>query len=167
MDGVFNSKVKRMNELEYIPGDLVMTNGVPLGTSKNVVYRVTSSDTSKILKLDDGTVLKGVVCLENIEGAEFGEKGYLLGDCCAWVKDIVPIPLTSEILEKNGWKDDGYDWYRFPTKRAYLYIIKDITTLGEFLVCVGIDRHNLASINFVHQLQHIFFSLNINHKMEV
>lgn len=46
-----------MNELEYIPGDLVITNGEPLGTSKNVVYRVTSSDPSKILKLDDGTVL--------------------------------------------------------------------------------------------------------------
>lgn len=100
MDGVFNSKVKRMNELEYIPGDFVMTNGVPLGTAKDVVYRVTSSDPSKTLKLDDGTVLKGVVCLENIEGAEFGEKGYLLGDCCCWVKDIVPIPLTPKILNK-------------------------------------------------------------------
>lgn len=36
-----------MNELKYIPGDLVMTNGVPLGTAKDVVYRVTSSDPSK------------------------------------------------------------------------------------------------------------------------
>ena len=87
----------------YIPGDLVMTNGVPLGTSKNVVYRVTSSDPSKTLELDDGTVLKGVVRLENIEGAEFGDKGYLLGDSCAWVKDIVPIPLTQFIIKKNGW----------------------------------------------------------------
>lgn len=76
-----------MEEVKYIPGDLVMTNGVPLGTAKDVVYRVTSSDPTKTLKLDDGTVLKGVVCLENIEGAEFGEKGYLSGDCCAWVKD--------------------------------------------------------------------------------
>ncbi len=83
------------------------------------------------------------------------------------IEDIKPARLTPEILEKNGWKDDGYDWYRLPTKRVYLYITKDITTLGEFLVCVGLDRHNLASINFVHQLQHIFFSLNINHKMEV
>lgn len=156
-----------MDKLEYIPGDLVMTNGVPLGTAKNVVYRVVSSDPSKTLKLDDGTVLKGVVCLENIEGAEFGDKGYPLGDCCAWVKDIAPIPITPEILEKNGWKNDGYDWYRLPTKRAYLYITKDITTLGEFLVCVGLDRHNLASINFVHQLQHLLFGLNINSEMEV
>lgn len=141
-----------MDKLEYIPGDLVMTNGVPLGTAQNVVYRVTSSDPSKTLKLDDGTVLKGVVCLENIEGAELGDKGYLLGDCCAWVKDIVPIPLTSEILEKNGWKDDGYDWYRLPTKRAYLYITKDTKSNDEFLVCVGAEKNNLASVSFVHKL---------------
>lgn len=77
------------------------------------------------------------------------------------------VSITPEILEKNGWKNDGYDWYRLPTKRAYLYITKDITTLSEFLVCVGIDRHNLNSINFVHQLQHILFALNINHEIEV
>ena len=156
-----------MDKLEYIPGDLVMTNGVPIGTAKDVVYRVTSSDPSKTLKLGDGTVLKGVVRLENIEGVEFGDKGYLLAECCAWVKDIVPIPLTPEILVKNGWKNDGYDWYRLPTKRAYLYITKDITTLGEFLVCVGLDRHNLASISFVHELQHLSFGLGINSEMEV
>jgi hypothetical protein len=79
------------NKLEYIPGDLVMTNEIPCGTAQNVVYRVTSSDTSKTLELDDGTVLKGVVCLENIEGAELGDRGYLYyGNCYACVKDIVP-----------------------------------------------------------------------------
>lgn len=81
--------------------------------------------------------------------------------------ELSGVLLTPEILEKNGWKDDGSDWYRLPTKRAYLYITKDITTLGEFLVCVGLDRHNLASINFVHQLQHLLFGLNINSEMEV
>ena len=84
--------------------------------------------------------------------------------CKEFAKDI---PLTPEILEKNGWKNDGYDWYKLPTKRAYLYITKDIKTSGEFLVCVGLDRHNLASINFVHQLQHLLFGLNINSEMEV
>lgn len=81
--------------------------------------------------------------------------------------ELSGVLLTPEILEKNGWKDDGSDWYRLPTKRAYLYITKDITTLGEFLVCVGLERHNLASINFVHQLQHLLFGLNINSEMEV
>lgn len=84
--------------------------------------------------------------------------------CKEFAKDI---PLTPEILVKNGWKNDGYDWYRLPSKRAYLYITKDITTLGEFLVCVGLDRHNLASISFVHQLQHLLFGLGLNSEMEV
>lgn len=87
--------------------------------------------------------------------------------CFVGVDEIKPVRITPKILEKNGWKNDGYDWYRLPTKRAYLYMTKDITTLDEFLVCVGLDRHNLNSINFIHQLQHILFALNINHEMEV
>ncbi len=123
---------------KYIPGDIVYNH-------KKEIIRITSS------------YLKGTKLFYYRDG-EYG-----------WIREdaIKPIPLTSEILEKNGWKNDGYDWYRLPTKRAYLYITKDITTLGEFLVCVGLDRHNLASINFVHQLQHLLFGLNINSEMEV
>ncbi len=54
----------------YIPEDLVMTNGVAIGTAKGVVYRVTVIDPNKTLKLKDGTVLKGTVYLNNIEGTE-------------------------------------------------------------------------------------------------
>lgn len=156
-------KTKRMDKLEYIPGDLVMTNGVPLGTAQNVVYRVTSSDPSKTLKLDDETVLKGVVCLENIEGAEFGDKGYLSGDCCAWVKDIVPINLVPAILEKNGWK--------VSSECRWIYVKEDNVKIFRLLD----DIHYAAYIGFVrllefqhiHQLQHLLFGLGINHKMEV
>ena len=80
--------------------------------------------------------------------------------------DIKPIPLTTEILEKNGWKKDG-KWYKLSTKRAYLYITKDIKIFGEFLVCVSIDKHNLASVSFVHELQHLLFGLGLNSEMEV
>lgn len=82
------------------------------------------------------------------------------------VNVIEGIPLTPENLEKNGWKKDG-KWYKLPTKRAYLYITKDIKIFGEFLVCVGIDKHNLASVSFVHELQHLLFSLGLNSEMEV
>lgn len=82
------------------------------------------------------------------------------------VNVIEGIPLTPENLEKNGWKKDG-QWYKLPTKRAYLYITKDIKIFGEFLVCVGIDKHNLASVSFVHELQHLLFSLGLNSEMEV
>lgn len=151
------------NKLEYIPGDLVMTNGVPLGTAQNVVYRVTSSDPSKTLELNDGTVLKGVVCLENIEGSEFGEKGYLSGDCCAWVKDIVPINLVPAILEKNGWK--------VSLECKWIYVKEDNVKIFRLLD----DIHYAAYIGFVrllefqhiHQLQHLLFGLGLNSEMEV
>lgn len=87
--------------------------------------------------------------------------------CFVDIEEIKSVRLTSEILEKNGWKDDGYDWYRLPTKRAYLYITKDTKSNDEFLVCVGAEKNNLASVSFVHKLQHLLFGLGLNSEMEV
>ena len=128
-----------MDKIKYIPGDIVT---IETESTKPKVVKVSNVDEDSVIYCEGW----GEVCFYD---------------------EIKPIPLTKDILLRNGWKNDGYDWYRLPTKRAYLYITKDITTLGEFLVCVGLDRHNLASINFVHQLQHILFALNINHEMEV
>ena len=149
---------------KYIPGDLVMTNGVPLGTEKDVVYRVTSSDSSKTLKLDDVTVLKGTVHLENIEGVEFEDKGFLLGDCCAWVKDIVPIPITPKILEKNGW-ELSHGIYYSPNEEGVGVCL--INQTGYVWNAYTEQRLLRNGINSVSDLQHLLFGLNINHKMEV
>lgn len=132
-----------MDKLEYIPGDLVMVD--------NDIVKVMTRSVNYFLKI-----------INNYDVMFHSGNVYKYSP-----NELKPIPLTPEILEKNGWKDDGYDWYRLPTKRAYLYITKDTITLGEFLVCVGLDRHNLASINFVHQLQHLLFGLNINSEIEV
>lgn len=155
-----------MDKLEYIPGDLVMTNGVPLGTSKNVVYRVTSSDPSKTLELNDGTVLKGVVRLENIEGTEFGDKGYLFGDCCAWVKDIAPIPLTTEILEKNGWKRVDDDPIDFEIE----YFGTEFSNMVNIFYNVLSDTYRYGKntrMIYLHELQHLFYGLGLRSEMEV
>lgn len=133
-----------MDKLEYIPRDLV---SVYVGIKKYIVEVIGTENENEALLYQ--------IKFPNRE-IQYADKD-----------NIVPIPLTPEILEKNGWKNDGYDWYKLPTKRAYLYITKDIITLGEFLVCVGLDRHNLASINFVHQLQHILFGLRLNSEMDV
>lgn len=113
------------------------------------------------------TILIGSVTLSNLKGKTIKDDGFLFADSGAWVKDIVPIPLTPFILEKNGWKYDGYDLYRLPTKRAYLYIKKDTKVNDEFLVCVGLDKHYLASVSFVHELQHLLYGLKYNSEMEV
>lgn len=153
-----------MNELKYIPGDLVMTNGIPLGTEKDVVYRVVASDPSKTLELNDGTVLKGAVRLDNLEGANFGDKGYLLGDCGAWIKDIIPIPLVPKILEKNGWKlSHGFYWS--PNEEGAEVGLSSQT---GYVWESYIRRHPLCSnINSVSDLQHLLFVLGLNSEMEV
>lgn len=125
----------------YIPGDLVYNH-------KGEVIRITSS------------YLKGTRL--------FYYKTDLIGESigCILEEALKPIPLTPEILEKNGWKKDG-KWYKLATKRAYLYITKDAKVNDEFLVCVGDDKHNLASVSFVHELQHLLYGLKINSEMEV
>lgn len=151
------------NKLEYIPGDLVMTNGVPLGTAKDVVYRVTSSDPSKTLELDDGTVLKGVVRLENIEGAELGDKGYLFGDCCAWVKDIVPIPLTQFIIKKNGWIAYEADYIN---TSCHIRLSRGLEGYSAYKA----SHYNTVWLRYVRSvsdLQHLFYGLGVNLEMEV
>ena len=89
--------------------------------------------------------------------------------CFVGVEDIKPVVLTPEILEKNRWKKKMYcDWcHYFPIEGNILYLSKGIGIDGAFSVDVGKDMSYIASISFVHQLQHLFFSLNINHKMEV
>lgn len=160
-----------MNKLEYIPGDFVMTNGVPIGTAKDVVYRVISSDPSKTLERKDGTVLRGVVCLENIEGTKLGDKGFLFSDCGAWVKNIIPIPLTPEILEKNGWygathskqsDDNTKILYKTFKRKGYPTIkvsqdLKITCELSPFIV----------KLESVSDLQHLLFGLGLNYEMEV
>ena len=141
----------------------MITNGAPLGTEQDVVYRVTSSDPSKTLKLDDGTVMKGVVRLENLEGVEFGDKGYLFGDCCAWVKDIVPIPLTPSILEKNGYKQVVNHSYIYQHIENDCYEIwKNVKNWTMYWRGV-----NLCSFKYLHELQHILLFLGLNSEMEV
>lgn len=168
-----------MNKLEYIPGDLVMTNGVPIGTAKDVVYRVTSSDPTKTLIRKDGTVLRGVVGLENIEGTKLGDKGFLFSDCAAWVKDIVPIPITQKILCKNKWEVNAIDYdysikdklyFRaFPTdKKAGCIVLEVYNNIAPSDSCdVCQDDFYLGIITYVHNLQHLLFGLGINHEMEV
>lgn len=84
-------------------------------------------------------------------------------------EEIKPIPLTPEILEKNGWKKEMYhDWRHYMIIEGnILHLSKGIGIDGAFPVCVGQDMSYIASISFVHQLQHLLFGLGINSEMEV
>ena len=89
--------------------------------------------------------------------------------CLVDVEEIKPIPITSEILEKNRWKKKMYcDWcHYFPIEGNILYLSKGIGIDGAFSVDVGQGMSHIACISFVHQLQHLFFGFGLSSKMEV
>ena len=81
-------------------------------------------------------------------------------------KEIDPIPLTAEILEKNGFKYKTTDWdvvYEGPhygkynLKKFHVLIGKENVALASHYDYIGqgdVDAHVFAYINYVHELQH-------------
>ena len=80
-------EVERMDKLEYIPGDLVMVKKSALQFAKDKIFKVISSLSCGFVK---------VVILND------SSTTYSISN-----NSVRPIPLTPEILEKNGWKNDG------------------------------------------------------------
>ena len=136
---------------KYIPGDIVYNH-------KKEIIRITSS------------YLKGTKLFYYRDG-EYG-----------WIREdaIKPIPLTPEILEKNGWKKEVMS--RGVKNSHCVYTKPDIEEYGYFPIYIekGIGDEfdvypftgnnvctQIAYIKYVHQLQHLLFGLGINHEMEV
>lgn len=129
------------NKLEYIPGDLVIVKESALQFAKDKIFKVISSLSGGFIK---------VVMLND------SSTTYSISN-----NAIRPIPLTTEILEKNGWehKDDIY-FKEFPHRKLVImdenaYIINECCSMF------------LCPAKFVSQLQHLLFGLGINHEMEV
>ena len=159
-------KTKRMDKLEYIPGDLVMTNGIPVGTKKGIVYQVTESNADKYRAVEDGnafTELKGSVTLSNLKGKTIVDDGFLFCDSGAWVKDIVPIPISPELLEKNGWREEKGDYIN---DSYHIRLCEKIDGYSAYKV-VNDAIVWLRDVESVSDLQHLFFGLNLNSEMEV
>ena len=96
------------------------------------------------------------------------------------VNVIEGIPITTAILEKNGWKKVAMS--RGVKNSHLVYTKSDIEEYGYFPIYIekGIGDEfdvypftdnnickQIAYIKYVHQLQHLLFGLGINHKMEV
>ena len=83
--------------------------------------------------------------------------------------DLFPIPLTSEILEKNGWKEDDEIW-GIDSTFGHLHI--EFFSNGkeiEAMVSVTDDRDVccLRQIKYIHQLQHLLWALGIGDDLKI
>lgn len=84
-----------------------------------------------------------------------------------WCEDIEPIPLTLEILEKNGWENCakiGYGEYRYTKNDIYLEYFQEEK---RFVYQDMWESTSYFCINYIHQLQHLLWTLGENAEMEV
>ena len=133
-----------MDKLEYISRDLV---SVYVGIKKYIVEIIGTENENEALLYQ--------IKFPNRE-IQYADKD-----------NIVPIPLTTEILEKNGWKksminDCAYFYYK--DGLFLTYTSKD----GKF----WFDDFDYSSsicveLPYVHSLQHLLFGLGLNSEMEV
>lgn len=99
-----------MDKLEYIPGDLVMVKKSALQFAKDKIFKVISSLSGgfvKVVMLNDSSTT------------------YSISN-----NAIRPIPLTPEILEKNGWKSINGK-YALKIKNAN-YVVLEFTEDGIY-----------------------------------
>lgn len=91
------------------------------------------------------------------------------------LSEVKPIPLTPEILEKNGWDKDNSkfdEYYDNPEYENRYFnwtynLTLDLDECSVYKGTSGILYCLLSKIKYVHQLQHLLFGLGLNSEMEV
>lgn len=137
--------------------DLVRTNrdcAFPKGT----ICVVTNIRPEKVSKDKVGVV--GLIAIADGDDEPWG----------AWCCNIEGIPLTSEFLEKNGFKEEQHqkegtsEWYDFYHYDLGINIVYEVDG-NKF--AAYLDGKKLREIQYVHELQHILWALGLNAELKV
>lgn len=78
--------------------------------------------------------------------------------------NIEPIPLTPEILEKNGWKRDKLVSYIYGHEAHFIEVI---CTPNSEWVYVTFKGETIHRIKYVHELQHILWALGLDANLKI
>ena len=82
--------------------------------------------------------------------------------------ELSGVPITPEILEKNGWEKDEEASFK-----TQLYYRKKVGVITIYVIIkeetsrVIYNRTCLRIIQYYHELQHLLFGLGLNSEMEV
>lgn len=126
-------------EQKFVVGDLVF-HYLPKSTLKKYV-KVYVYSTNNVLALED------------MSGKQYD-----------YIGELYPIPLTSKILEKNGWKL-CHGFYCSPNEEGAGICL---SSENGYVWNAYLGRQPLRSnINSVSELQHLLFGLGLNSEMEV
>ena len=110
---------------------------------------------------DDPMECGYVTCrVENLN--DFGDIGANCNDYKE--EDVEPIPLTVDILSKNGFIEDGFGDFCEEDRDALL----EITSRdGDIRWTINCDEYDILEFKFVHQLQHALKLCGIEKDIEL
>ena len=91
------------------------------------------------------------------------------GSVSALIKDISSVPITEEILENNGWRENDEIW---GIDNAFGQLHIEFFSNGkeiEAMVSVTDNRDVccLKQIKHIHQLQHILWALGMDDDLKI
>lgn len=87
-----------------------------------------------------------------------------------WCYNIEGIPLTSELLKKNNFKEEQHqkegtsEWYDFYHYDLGINIVYEVDG-NKF--AAYLDGKKLREIQYVHELQHILWALGLNAELKI
>jgi hypothetical protein len=103
----------------------------------------------------------------------FDGSGDTFYDYQSATNEIQPIPLTQEILEKNGFEwiknkivDEAYVFTKTLWDEPEL-IIRRFDFNESFVICTAWDDTSFMSIGYVHELQHLLKLCGIDKEIEL
>lgn len=82
--------------------------------------------------------------------------------------ELSGVPVTPEILEKNGWEKDeeaSFKTQLYYRKKSISRCIAIIIRKDTLRIVYNSECLNI--IQYIHELQHLLFGLNLNHEIEV
>ena len=118
-----------------------------------------------------------IVTIENSDGyyATYYDEDECLQEVN--VNVIKGIPVTPEILKKNGWKQNGgqysftfksYTGYKVEYIGFFIEMFKNVHDMLKYKYFqIFHENKNIYGCFYVHQLQHLLFGLGINYEIEM
>ena len=135
-------------------GDLVIVSKTGCKIPKGTVCRVTAIETESML-FDNRFVSVRLIPIDpKCKQISWYD----------WCKNISPIPLTPEILEKNGWEQDKLVSYIYGHKAHFIEVI---CTPNSEWVYVTFKGETIHRIKYVHELQHILWALGLDANLKI
>ena len=84
--------------------------------------------------------------------------------CMTWYSDIEGIPLTPEILEKNGWNSDVLIPALYTNKTHQLEVECHSYSKWRYVTFNGMAVNR---VKYVHELQHILWVLGMDSNIKI